>query len=77
MADANAFYSPEVEGLVFGYFDGTSGEKVFTCLSHPQVWAAMALGGVKGWLAGRIRLFRSLKANEKLDAFIRAHPEYQ
>jgi hypothetical protein len=34
MADANAFYSPEVEGLVFGYFDGMSGEKVFTCLSH-------------------------------------------
>ena len=26
MADANAFYSPEVEGLVFGYFDGPSGE---------------------------------------------------
>src|SRR5262245_18683203 len=34
MADANAFYSPEVEGLVFGYFDGVSGEKVFACLSH-------------------------------------------
>ena len=37
MADANAFYSPEVEGLVFGYFDGASGEKVFTCLSHDIV----------------------------------------
>jgi len=37
MADANAFYSPEVEGLVFGYFDGVSGEKVFTCLSHDIV----------------------------------------
>ena len=34
MADANAFYSPQVEGLVFGYFDCLSGEKVFTCLSH-------------------------------------------
>ncbi len=34
MADANAFYSPEVEGLVFGYFTGTSGGQVFTCLSH-------------------------------------------
>ena len=34
MADANAFYSPEVEGLVFGYFTGTSGDQVFTCLSH-------------------------------------------
>ena len=37
MADANAFYSPEVEGLVFGYFDGLSGEQVFTCLSHDIV----------------------------------------
>ena len=34
MADANAFYSPQVEGLVFGYFTGTSGDQVFTCLSH-------------------------------------------
>ncbi len=34
MADANAFYSPEAEGLVFGYFEGLSGEPVFTCLSH-------------------------------------------
>jgi hypothetical protein len=37
MADANAFYSPEVEGLVFGYFTGTSGERVFTCLSHDVI----------------------------------------
>jgi len=37
MADANAFYSPQVEGLVFGYFTGTSGERVFTCLSHDVV----------------------------------------
>ncbi|HEX7238556.1 MAG TPA: hypothetical protein VF405_16435 [Gammaproteobacteria bacterium] len=34
MADPNAFYSPEAEGLVFGYFNGFSGERVFTCLSH-------------------------------------------
>jgi hypothetical protein len=37
MADANAFYSPEIEGLAFGYFDGNSGDKVFTCLSHDVV----------------------------------------
>jgi hypothetical protein len=37
MADANAFYSPEAEGLVFGYFDGLSGERVYTCLSHDIV----------------------------------------
>ena len=34
MADANAFYSPQAEGLVFGYFTGASGDQVFTCLSH-------------------------------------------
>src|SRR5262245_37642871 len=34
MADANAFYSPQVEGLAFGYFTGSSGGQVFTCLSH-------------------------------------------
>jgi hypothetical protein len=43
----------------------------------PGIWAAMALGGLKGWLAGRIRLLRSFTANKKLDAFISAHPEYQ
>jgi hypothetical protein len=37
MADANAFYSPEAEGLVFGYFEGTSGKKIHTCLSHDIV----------------------------------------
>lgn len=37
MADANAFYSPEAEGLVFGYFTGASGNKVYTCLSHDIV----------------------------------------
>lgn len=34
VADANAFYSPQVEGLVFGYLAGRSGDPVFTCLSH-------------------------------------------
>ncbi|HEX4936516.1 MAG TPA: hypothetical protein VFV33_25220, partial [Gemmatimonadaceae bacterium] len=34
MYDANAFYTPEEEGLVFGYFAGVSGTPVFTCLSH-------------------------------------------
>jgi len=37
MYDANAFYSPEQEGLVFGYFSGTSGAPVYTCLSHDIV----------------------------------------
>lgn len=36
--DANAFYSPEAEGLVFGYFDGgETPKRIFTCLSHDIV----------------------------------------
>src|SRR3990172_5762169 len=37
MLDANAFYSKEIEGLVFGYFPGESGTQVYTCLSHDIV----------------------------------------
>lgn len=36
-ADANAFYSKEDQALVFGYFMGTSGQIVFSCLSHDVV----------------------------------------
>ncbi len=35
-ADANAFYSADDEGLMFGYFPGRAGT-VFTCLSHDVV----------------------------------------
>lgn len=37
MLDANAFYSPQEEGLVFGYFPGRKGNTVHTCLSHDVV----------------------------------------
>lgn len=37
MMDANAFYSPREEGLVFGYFAGAHGDTVYTCLSHDVV----------------------------------------
>ena len=37
MLDANAFYTPDAEGLVFGYFLGRSGAPVYTCLSHDVV----------------------------------------
>jgi hypothetical protein len=37
MLDANAFYSPDDEGLVFGYFTGRGGAPVYTCLSHDIV----------------------------------------
>jgi hypothetical protein len=37
MLDANAFYSPQEEGIVFGYFKGLSSAPVYTCLSHDIV----------------------------------------
>lgn len=33
-ADANAFYSGYDHALMFGYFYGKGGERIFTCLSH-------------------------------------------
>jgi hypothetical protein len=42
----------------------------------PRKWAAMALGPVWGFIPGRIRLLRSLKARSLLRAFIRQHPQY-
>lgn len=35
--DANAFYSEEDRGLLFGYFTGVSEQPIFTCLSHDIV----------------------------------------
>jgi hypothetical protein len=35
--DANAFYSRNVEGLVFGYFPGRGQKTIYTCLSHDVV----------------------------------------
>jgi hypothetical protein len=37
MVDANAFYSPDDQGLVFCYFDGSEGKPIHTCLSHDVV----------------------------------------
>jgi hypothetical protein len=36
-SEANAFYSPEFNGLLFGYFPGARGSTVFTCLSHDVI----------------------------------------
>ncbi len=37
-ADANAFYSPEDQALMFGYFPGQAGRgRVFACLAHDIV----------------------------------------
>jgi hypothetical protein len=36
-ADANAFYSREDRGIFFGYFMGSNGKPIYTCLSHDVV----------------------------------------
>jgi hypothetical protein len=59
----------------FQFQDGLIVNQRDTC--DPRAWAAMAFGGVKGFLAGRIPLLRRRAAARKLDRFVRAHPEYQ
>jgi ketosteroid isomerase-like protein len=55
------------EGLIVQHHDFCDARK----------WAASALGGPIGFLAGNIRLLRSLTATAKLAAFVDKHPEYQ
>ena len=40
----------------------------------PREWAAMAMGGVKGFLAGHISPLRRFKARRKLKTFVAQHP---
>jgi len=40
----------------------------------PRAWGAMALGGVGGFLAGRVAPLRKIKARGKLARFLAAHP---
>jgi hypothetical protein len=42
----------------------------------PKAWARSALGGIAGFIGGRIRLARSYTANRLLAAFVAKHPEY-
>jgi len=42
-----------------------------------RAWAAMALPGVGGFLAGRFRILRSFKAQQMLKNFVNKHSEYQ
>jgi ketosteroid isomerase-like protein len=44
---------------------------------NAREWAEMALGGVSGFLAGRLAFLRRAKAHKMLDAFIAGHSEYQ
>src|SRR3954452_15037205 len=43
----------------------------------PKEWARSALGGPLGFVAGRVRLLRSVAAARKLKAFVKNHPEYR
>lgn len=38
-----------------------------------RAWAAMALGGISGYIAGRLRFVRAAKAHSKLAEFVRKH----
>ncbi|MGZ8222733.1 MAG: nuclear transport factor 2 family protein [Methylobacter sp.] len=55
------------DGLIIGHHD----------VCDPKKWAEQALGGVTGFFAGRFHFLRKLKADEKLNAFIEAHPEFK
>ena len=41
---------------------------------HARVWAAMAIGGVGGFVAGRIAPLRRFKTRRKLQTFVEEHP---
>jgi hypothetical protein len=59
----------------FRFRDGLIVEQRDYC--DARRWAAMALGGIEGRLAGWFRLLRARKAREKLQAFLNNHPQYQ
>jgi len=42
-----------------------------------KAWAGMALGGMSGVLAGRLRFLRQRKAQATLDTFVATHPQYK
>ena len=52
----------------FRFRDGLIVEHLDSC--DAKAWAAAAIGGVGGFLAGRFRFLRAWKAKEKLDRFV-------
>jgi ketosteroid isomerase-like protein len=67
-----------VHNVIDSYFrlrDGLIIEHRDSC--DARVWAAMALGGVSGFMAGRFRFLRSIKARHMLQEFVENHPGYQ
>jgi ketosteroid isomerase-like protein len=59
----------------FRFRHGSIVEQHDSCDSRK--WASMAIGGVGGFLAGRISLLRGAKARRTLDTFIETHPQYK
>lgn len=59
----------------FSFKDGLIFQQEDNC--DAKDWASQALGGIKGYLAGRIQFLRKLKAFLKLREFIRSHPQYR
>ena len=59
----------------FRFKDGAIVEQQDSCDSRQ--WASMAIGGVGGFLAGRIPRLRAAKARRTLDTFIETHPQYK
>jgi hypothetical protein len=59
----------------FRFLNGSIVDQQDSC--DPREWASMALGGVGGFLAGRLPSLRQRKARKTLDAFIASHPEYK
>ena len=59
----------------FRFQNGAIVEQNDSCDSRE--WASMAIGGIGGFLAGRIPFLRAAKARRTLDTFIETHPQYK
>jgi hypothetical protein len=57
----------------FRFRDGLIIEHLDSC--DPRAWATAAVGGIGGFLAGRLRFLRAWKASAKLQRFIRENAQ--
>jgi hypothetical protein len=56
----------------FRFREGRIAEHIDYC--DPKAWASQAIPGPLGWLAGRVRVMRSSKADGKLTRFLEENP---
>jgi hypothetical protein len=59
----------------FKFEDGLIVEQHDIC--DAEEWARQALGGLKGFIAGKLGVLRRLMASKKLREFIGKHPQHQ